>query len=144
MRGKLIDLIFYVVYVRLLLEAHETMTISSTVEIKQLQTSTTASFISQIISWLFLIFSLTLPTVALYLFYQNRKNFDPKKKFMLMEFFADVRNNKWARLYPSILLLRRLLFVVVIVFLPGEISRFIVYLVIIGIQLAYILLLVRV
>lgn len=50
------------------------------------------------------------------------KNFDADKKFFFMEFYADIKESKWARFYSPVLLIRRLAFVVVIIVL-GFVGR---------------------
>jgi len=52
-----------------------------------------------------------MPVVAFYLFYIYRKEYDPEKKHMLMEFFEGLRNKKIVRLYTGASFLRRVLFV---------------------------------
>lgn len=123
----MIDIIFYVVYARLLLEAHENMILSSTLEIKELQSSTTAKLISHIIAWTFFLLCLLLPTISLYFFYSKRKNYDPKQKSIVNEFFADLKNTKWARFYTFALLARRVLFVCIIIFLSTSVDRKYIY-----------------
>lgn len=109
LKAKIIDIIFYIgksnpeilVYVRLLLEAHEGMALSSAGEIRELQSDSTATVISHILAWLFFLFCLLMPTVTLYFFYSTRRQYDPEKKTLMMEFFAGLKNNKWARMYTT-------------------------------------------
>lgn len=136
-REKFIDIIFYVMYARLLLEAHETMVLSSTVEIRELQSDSAASTISHLIAWGFLALCLILPSVALYLFYKNQENYDPDKKTVTMEFFAGLRNTRWARLYTFTMLARRVAFVLLIIFLSRNVHRVFVYTPILLIQISY-------
>ena len=110
-RFKLLDLIFYIMYARLLLEAHETLILTSTVEINDPQTDSTPTITSHVIAWSVLILCFIIPSVALYAFYSHRKQYDPDKQHVFMEFFAGLRNSKWARLYTASLLIRRISFV---------------------------------
>ena len=59
---------------------------------------------------------LFLPVLAFYVFWKHRHNFDSKKKFVLMEFFADLRNIKVARVNITLLLVRRVIFVCLVIF----------------------------
>ena len=111
LRTKMLDMIFYVMYARLFLEAHESMILSCSAEIYEFDTSQTSAIVSQGISWFVLIIVLTMPTLAVVLFYLNRREYDPDKKTMFMEFFEGLKNTSWARFYTAALLIRRILFV---------------------------------
>ncbi|CAI2375096.1 unnamed protein product [Moneuplotes crassus] len=136
-KDKVIDIIFYITYARLLLEAHENMIISSSFEIKEFDTSSASKTISHLISWTFLLLCLIIPTFALYLFYNHRKEYDPEKKTPTMEFFAGLRNTKWARFYSFLLLFRRVLFVLVVIFMSGNVHRAYIYSILLTCQVAY-------
>ena len=136
-RGKAIDLIFYIMYWRLLLEAHETLILSSTLEIKELQSASTPEVFSMIIAWVVLGICFMIPTVALYLFYTSRNEYDPEKKHVLMEFFEGIKNKKIARLYTGAALIRRVFFVWVVIFLAGNVDRLYIYITLLSIQGVY-------
>jgi len=55
--------------------------------------------------------SIGLPLNGFYYFWKKRNNYDPKEKFFFMEYFADLRESKYARLYMPVLLTRRIIFV---------------------------------
>ncbi|CAI2371551.1 unnamed protein product [Moneuplotes crassus] len=136
-RDKIIDIIFFGVYARLLLEAHETMVISSALEIREFDTSSASIFLSHLISWVFLLLCLIIPTFALYLFYTHRNQYDPEKKTPTMEFFEGLKNNKWARFYSFLLLFRRVLFVLIVIFMSRNVHRAYIYSILLVAQLAY-------
>ena len=117
LRLKLLDIIKYAAYLRLILEAHESMLLSATSEINLFDLPQTPDIISFIFAWMVLIFSISLPIIAFYYFWINREEYDPKVKFFFMEFFADIRNSKFSRLYMPLVLTRRVLFVCSIIFL---------------------------
>ena len=142
-RSKVTDLIFYIMYWRLLIEAHENLVLSSTLEIKELQSASTPEILSLVIAWVVLGICFLMPVVAFYLFYVHRKEYDPEKKHMLMEFFEGLKNKKIARLYTGASFLRRVLFVWTIIFLPGNLDRTYVYIILLSIQVIYIACIVR-
>lgn len=72
-----------------------------------------------------------LPLIAFYAYFKYRFEYDPKKKFLLMEYFADIRNWSVARLYTALLLSRRLIFVSLIIFLPDA-PREVIYSTLLG------------
>jgi len=80
-------------------------------EIKELQSASAPEILSLVIAWVVLGICFLMPVVAFYLFYIHRKEYDPEKKHMLMEFFEGLRNKKIARLYTGASFLRRVLFV---------------------------------
>ncbi|CAI2365377.1 unnamed protein product [Moneuplotes crassus] len=136
-RDKVIDIIFFVAYARLLLEAHETMVISSALEIREFDSSSASAIISHLISWVFLLLCLIIPTFALYLFYTHRNRYDPDKKTPTMEFFEGLKNNKWSRFYSFLLLFRRVLFVLIVIFMTDNVHRAYIYSILLVSQLAY-------
>ena len=117
LRFKLLDIAKYVFYLRLFIEAHETMLLSSTSEINEAKLTQSGSIISFIFACGILLICILLPIIALYLYFTHRNNFDPKKKFFFMEFFTDLRNKSISRLYMGLLLGRRVLLVCIIIFL---------------------------
>jgi len=127
LKTKILDLFMYVIYVRWLLEAHETMVISSTLEIKELAGSSAASIVSEIIAALFLLICLIIPTVALVLFYRHREMYDPNEKYIMMEFFAGLKNTKWARFYTFLMLFRRVVFVAIVIFASENVNRSLIF-----------------
>lgn len=48
-KHKVIEVIFYSVYARLLLEAHEAMIMTSAIEIRELELSSTSTIVSHVI-----------------------------------------------------------------------------------------------
>jgi len=104
-------------YLRIFIEAHEAMLLSATSEIYHKDVEEIEFFFSYIIACAVFILSIALPIISFYLYLKYRKQFDPNKKFFFMEFFADIRNISIARLYMTLLLTRRIVFVSVIIFL---------------------------
>mmetsp|Transcript_20278 Transcript_20278/g.17958 ORF Transcript_20278/g.17958 Transcript_20278/m.17958 type:complete len:96 (-) Transcript_20278:862-1149(-) len=93
------------------LETHESMLLSATNEINQMEFHNTSSYFSFIIAWLILGVGLALPVIGFYYFWTKRHNFDPNKNFVFMEYFADIQDSKFARIYMPILLTRRIAFI---------------------------------
>ena len=105
------SIIKYSLYLRIFIEAHESMLISATSEIDSLEFPGTSEYFSFVIAWAVFGISILLPITGFYYFWTKRNNYDPKKKFFFMEFFVDLRNRRYARLYLPVLLLRRIIFV---------------------------------
>jgi hypothetical protein len=127
----------YSFYVRLFLEANQTFLLASLSEINQFVIGPTASTISLCIAGAFALFSFSFCLNSYYASFKYLKDFDPNNKFLIMEYYAGIKESKWARFYTPILLTRRLLFVVVILLLQfsGKDTTFIFLIVI---QAAYI------
>jgi hypothetical protein len=117
---------------------------SSALEIQNNDFSNFSSVISFILSIFGLLLGICFTFVALMVFYKARENHDPDKKWILMEMLTDIKDTKTARLYAFMLLARRTLFVLIIVFLVGELNRSVIYLFLAGIQLVYILFIVSI
>ena len=116
LRLKIMSLIKYCLYLRLFIEAHESMLLSATNEINEKSVGGTEFTISYLLACGIFLLSIILPIIAFYWYLKNRKNYDPKEKFFFMEFFTDLRNASTARLYMSLLLTRRILLVIIIIF----------------------------
>jgi hypothetical protein len=86
-----------------------------------------------------LLVGLGVTLIALGVFIKEWKNHDPNKKFILMEVLSDIKDSKVARLYTFMLLARRTIFVLIIVFLAGEMNRSTIYVFLTGIQVFYFL-----
>lgn len=118
-------------YMRLFIEAHEAMLLSASSEIYLFELNSFPEKVSFAIAIGVLLASIALPALAFYVFWKKRNNYDPEKKFVLMEFLADLRNAKAARIYMVVLLIRRVIFVVLIIFFIDSPREFI-YIVILG------------
>jgi len=136
-RKKVIDIIFYKMYWRLLIEAHESLILSSTLEIKELNSSSTPEVLSLAIAWVVLGIWFIIPAVAFYLFYIYRKEYNPKKKHVLMEFFEGLKNKKLARLYTGVTFWRRIIFVWIVIFIVNSSDRMHIYIALLFIQAIY-------
>ena len=118
-------------YMRLFIEAHEAMLLSASSEIYLFELNSFPEKVSFAIAIGVLLASIALPALAFYVFWKQRNNYDPEKKFVLMEFLADLRNAKAARMYMTVLLIRRVIFIVLIIFFI-EFPREFIYIVILG------------
>lgn len=136
-KAKILENLKYVAYVRFTLEAHEAYMISSTIEMSDFLINSAPTTISQITAWTLFTFCIVVPCIAFYLFLIARKEFDPKKKNIFGEFFEGIKNNKWARIYLTGLLLRRIAFVCIIIFISGIIHRNLIFYSLVFIQLVY-------
>jgi len=130
-RFTLLDIIKYAMYMRLFIEAHEAMLLSASSEIYLFELNSFPEKVSFAIAIGVLLASIALPALAFYVFWKQRNNYDPEKKFVLMEFLADLRNAKAARMYMTVLLIRRVIFIVLIIFFI-EFPREFIYIVILG------------
>ena len=83
-----------------------------------------------------------MPALALILFYSHRKEYDPEEKLVYMEFFADLKNTSWARAYTAALLIRRVSFVAIVIFMSREVDRTIIYCILLSIQIPYLAIIV--
>ncbi|CAI2369754.1 unnamed protein product [Moneuplotes crassus] len=140
LRLKILDIIKYALYMRLLIESHEALMLSSCSEIYEWELNTFSSYVSMVGAIFILIVSLLLPFLSFYAFWRYRHHFDPDKKFILMEFLSDLRNAKVARIYMTLMLVRRIIFVCVVIFLI-EIPREFIYSILIITQFAYMVIL---
>ena len=123
-RKKLVNFIQYTLYLRLIIETQESLMLSATSEIYKFNVKTLPNLISFLFAVLVFAFVIALPIVAYY-YYKKNKIYDPKRKFLLMEFFVGLRNNRYARLYMTLLLTRRVCFISFIIFLnwlPREVT----------------------
>ena len=131
LRLKIIEIIKYTMYLRLFIEAHESMLLSATSEIYSLDFSDLGHISSFMVALLVFTISLILPTLSFYFYWVHRNDYDPDAKFFFMEFFLDLRNADLARLYTTIMLTRRIIFVTLIIlfqFFPREYT----YMILIG------------
>jgi hypothetical protein len=142
-RTKVLQFLKYSLYVRLGLECHQLLLLSSTVELQFLDFSEFSSVISLIFSAFGLLLATGLAVIAVIVFIKETRNHIPDRKFIFMEMLADIKDTKWARLYTSMLLGRRTLFICIIIFITGELHRSIVYLFLALIQLFYFLFIVN-
>jgi hypothetical protein len=80
-----------------------------------------------------------LTYIAFIVFFRDRNVHDPDKKFVFMEMLADIKDTRMARAYTFMLLGRRTIFILIIVFMVGEVDRSIIYLCLASIQVVYFL-----
>ena len=116
LREKLLNLIKYTLYLRLLIESHESMLITSTSEISGLDASKGSYIVSLIFAWFIFGICLFLPALAIYYASVYWQNYNSKIKFIFMEFFFSLRNHRIARIYMTIFLSKRVFFVSLIMF----------------------------
>ncbi|CAI2370494.1 unnamed protein product [Moneuplotes crassus] len=135
-RKKIINFIFYALYFRLLLQAHESMVISSISEVYIMNLDGFLGVISFVIACVILLWTIALCVITFYCFWVNQNNFDPEIKFFYMETFADIRNSRYARIYTSAMLSRMSFFVIMIICLKN-VSRNLVYPPILTLQCIY-------
>ena len=114
-RPGMLNYFMYVAYGRLLLESNETMVLSTINEINSFDTSTSSTTVSLVLAMLVILSLMTFLIYAWYLAFTFIKNYDPEKKFVLMEFFIDIKHNASARFHTPLMLLRRVVFVIVII-----------------------------
>jgi hypothetical protein len=137
-RSKSLEYFKYVLYVRLLLEANQAFLLSGISEIYSFSIDSVASIISLCFAIIIVIFSVFLALKAYLMLSKHWKNYDKDRKFLLMEYYANIRQNKWARIYTSALLSRRLLFIIIIL-LFTFFHRNTIFGILLGIQMLYLI-----
>ena len=135
-RRKVLEYFMYGLYIRLIMEAHQSFLLSGISELDSFSFNSTISIISALFAIIIVTLSVMLVVKAYYMVYKDWSNFDADSKFVFMEFYADIKDNKWARLYTPLLLTRRLLFII-IVLLCGSIGRDAVFSTLLFIQVLY-------
>jgi hypothetical protein len=137
-RSKVLSFLMYSLYVRLFLQAHQSFLLSGLSEIYLFNIDRPASIISIVIAIIFIIFSLFLVIKAYYMLYRHWNGFEQNQEFFFMEYYADIRDSKWARCYTSALLTRRLIFIVVIL-LFRFLNRDCIFGILLAVQFFYLL-----
>jgi hypothetical protein len=135
-RMKLLSFFMYSLYGRLLLEAHQSFLMSGVYEMNAFVTDTPAAIVSLSIAGVFVFLSLFLVVKAFHMLYKHWSDFDSNEDFFFMEYYADIRESKWARCYTSALLTRRLMFVIVIL-LWGFFGKDVILIILLTIQVIY-------
>ena len=125
-------------YIRVMFEANIFLLMSSFSELYNWNTSSTSKIISLLLafvgSWICVNFiSMSLINWVKYKDTQNMDNYIPLK-----EFFSGFKTNRVSKLYPTLLLSRRALFVALLVF-GGSLNNFTLLCPMIIIQLAYLI-----
>ena len=99
------------IYMRLLLESYQYLTISSVSEINQIDLNTNSKIVSFIISIVFLLLLLLFIT---FIFYQNcmiTKSTTRNTRKWFIELFVGLRDKRVARAYVLLLTIRRVILV---------------------------------
>ena len=130
-RTKVIDVIAYSLYLRLFLESHQSIFLTSAFEMKSLSFDDLAHRVSFGFAIILTVTSIGLPTLGFYYFWKKREEFNPKSKFFFMEFFEGIKNMKYARLYMPLRLVRTLLLIIIVLF-SNSLSRIATYIIIFG------------
>lgn len=104
------------------MEAHETLLFSSVSEVRTFDESNSATIFSLIVAIIALLLCLALIPISLIYSFKHWRHFNSERVFFFMEFFAGLKDSKWARFYTPALLIRRLFFVIIIILL-GFVGR---------------------
>ena len=133
---KIFQFFAFSLYIRVMFEANVFLLLSSLSELYQWDTSNSSKIISLFFAfiggWICLNFiSLSMINYSMHKDTKNMDNYIPMK-----EFFSGINDKRMSRLYPTILLLRRLLFVGWLIF-GGTLNNFTLVCPMIVIQLAY-------
>lgn len=110
-----IDVIYYTQYSRLVLEGYQNLLYASMSELYVFDTSKASYVLSNLFAIMVLLFCIYLFVFTVLYFIKHFNGYNEEEKFMMLEIYADLKNNKWARLYTPILLLRRFLLVVIVI-----------------------------
>jgi cysteine-rich repeat protein len=141
-RRKVLYILKYVFYLRLMLQWHEFFILSSMAEIKNFISNPSYDWETIISLWLAIIIFIECLLLSLLSFISYRKVMNQEKipeEDLFGIFYSDLKNNKWAKLYTTNLLVRRTLFCIIVVAFLGENAVFIIFSFIFVIQTAYLL-----
>ena len=119
---KLYKILTFSYYIRFFIEMSQYLIISSTQEIYNLNTSKTIRTISLIFAFLVLALYISVFVLSVYLSFTRVTEGNSK----LSEFYDGLKKNKKSRLYSSALLIRRALYVILLVTLESISSRAII------------------
>lgn len=111
----LYHLFTYTMYVRVLFEGYQFMYLASFSELKNADVSEAYAALSFAISCLFAVICFLFLLLTLYMYISTKNNFDEDEKLKLGELFSGLKNTNNARSYSFGVILRRFLFVSVLV-----------------------------
>ena len=124
------------IYVRILIEVNMFVVLTSASEIKEWKITTTSNIISLIIAiiwYLFCVFFIVLS----FLFWMKHKNKEINDEYMAFkEFINGIKNKSATKIYSTIFLLRRTLFVSLLIF-GNSLSNILLIILMIVFQIAY-------
>ena len=104
------------IYVRILIEVNTFVLLTSTSEIKELKITTASNIISFIIAIIWYLFYIAFIALS-FLFWMKHKNKEINDEYIpLKEFINGIKNKSAAKIYSTIFLLRRTLFVSLLIF----------------------------
>ena len=112
---KIYQLFAFTIYIRLMLEASQFMMLSSFQELKVWNVSNTSKTISLIIAFITAIFWISFIIISIIHWFYNRKIDSIDHYMPLKEFFCDLKDKYWPRLYLTILMLRRSIFASILI-----------------------------
>ena len=136
LKFKILYLITWVFYVRLLMESNQMMILASSSEMYTFDDTTLAGLVSLLIAFTVFCITLIFFITSLFYFYKFRNGLDPKKKFIFQEFFLGLKNKRWARFFTPAMLGRRFILVWTIIFLT-HLPRQLIFSIILIFQLLY-------
>ena len=128
----------YATYVRLALEAHESLIISSSSEIYNKNNDAAGKYFSLVMAILILVGTLVLLALTVISYIRDSKREDPEEKFIFMEFYSEVKPKRISKLYTINLLIRRTLFVFISIFL-NDVNKNVAFSLLLLLQLIYLI-----
>lgn len=126
----------YALYVRLIWLAATSLLLSSAKELDAFEFENAASSISTVVAFGVFISFCAFILVALIYYSLTIKSFDPESKFLLMELFSGLKNSSIARVFTPIHLLRKIIFVSIILFTSAG-DRIAAYAAVLTLQIFY-------
>ena len=105
----------FTIYIRLLMETSQYILLTSFYELAESKTNEVSSVFSYICAVLIFSICLIFLTVSILLWIRYRYNFDKNQHKYFKELFEGLRNRHRARLYSSMLMLRRVVFVIFLI-----------------------------
>ena len=113
---KTFQFFVFSIYVRIFIEVNTFVVLTSTSEIKEWRIVTTSNIISLIIAIIWYLFCIAFIVLS-FLFWMKHKNKEINDEYSpFKEFINGIKNKSAAKIYSTIFLLRRTLFVSLLIF----------------------------
>jgi hypothetical protein len=135
-RIKIVEILYYGTYMRLILEGNQNFLYTSVAELKVFDISEPAFIVSNVVAIGVVLLCIALLVAPFYYFYKHLNGYDSDERYYYEEAYTDQKNTRYARLYTPMLLFRRT-FLVVIIILCKPVGRNFQFGAFLILQLAY-------
>ena len=113
---KVFQFFVFSIYVRILIEVNTFIVLTSSFEIKEWKAKTTSKIISLIIAIIWYLFCIAFIVLS-FLFWMKHKNNEVNDEYIpFKEFINGIKNTSAAKIYSTLFLFRRTLFVSLLIF----------------------------